>query len=131
MRKKREVRRGAKQPRYDAVSDEFGQRIAHRLLEFRMAANLSSEEIAEKSRISLSGIRKMEREDSNPAIRSLHQYVKACGRTLGEFFEPWLPEGSVQYDQHVHRTISAALRHHTARQHIYTFVQMLRELKVG
>jgi transcriptional regulator with XRE-family HTH domain len=120
-----------KQPLYDETAKALAERIAHRLEEFRIAANLSQEEIANKAEISLSGIRKMEGPESNPTVSFLNQYVRACGRTLGEFFEPWLPPGSIQYDQHIHRTIEAALKDRRARPHIYSLVQMLRELKVG
>jgi transcriptional regulator with XRE-family HTH domain len=121
-----------KQSLYDETAQALTERIAHRLIEFRTAANLSQEEISVKADISLSGIRKMEDKDqSNPTVSFLNQYVKACGRNLGEFFEPWLPPGSIQYDQHVHRTIAAALKDNRSRPHIYTLVQMLREMKVG
>lgn len=113
------------------TTDELGQRISRRLIEFREASNLSIEEVAKSAKISRSGVVKMESVRSNPTLDYIDRYVRACGRTLGEFFEPWLPPGTIQYDRHIHRTISAALRDHRAKGHVYTFVEMLRQLRVG
>jgi transcriptional regulator with XRE-family HTH domain len=60
--------------------------IGPRLKQYREAAGLSVNEIADAIGYSRSGIEKMERGDANPTALSLFLYLRACGRTLGELF---------------------------------------------
>ena len=69
--------------------DEFGPLIGERLVEFRRRAGLSVQEIIDRTGLSRSGIEKMESDKSNPTVGSVELYMKACGRTLSEFFKPW------------------------------------------
>src|SRR5437016_7854877 len=77
--------------------DEVGPQIGERLVEFRERAGLSIQDLIDRTGLSRSGIEKMERSakrhrgtaQSNPTVGSVELYVKACGRTLSEFFKPW------------------------------------------
>lgn len=66
---------------------ELQKEIIRRLREFRLKADLRVEDLAAEIDCSRSGVVKMEDEAiGNPALRSLEDYVRACGRTLEDLF---------------------------------------------
>jgi len=106
---------------------EIKEWVRRRLIDFRKGAGLSVADIIAKTRLSRAGIEKMEKPDANPTIDSLAQYVEACGKTLGEFFEPLIPPHNPRYDRHVHRVISDALQHPRAKSYLKSLVGLLSE----
>ena len=60
--------------------------IGPRLAQFREEAGLSVQAIINRTGFSRSGIEKMEQPDSNPTVKTLELYLRACGKTLGELF---------------------------------------------
>lgn len=109
--------------------EDLGRRVAAELVATRKRSGLTQTDIVSKTSglLSRSYVRKMETAGSSPTIRTLHLYLSACGVTLGEFFEPWLPKDDPErYDSFLHRVIKQALRHRKTRAYVESFVEMLR-----
>ncbi len=69
----------------------------------------------------------MESPGSNPTIESIELYVKACGKTVGEFFEPLIPPDNPKYDRHVHRIIKTALENPRLKTYLRSLIGLLTE----
>jgi len=103
--------------------------VVQRLVSFRTGAALDINAMAKETKISPAGIRKMESlEESNPTIENLYLYTKACGKTLGEFFEPLIPPENPRYDRYMHRVVQAALEHPTAKTYVRNLIGLLNEV---
>ena len=78
--------------------------VAARLRSLRKASKLTQEEIAEKSRISLASVKRLDLGLSFPQIDTLAMYLSAIDVTLGEFFQPWIRPNinASDYDRECH-----------------------------
>lgn len=110
----------------DAQIIEFQQRLAVILEEYRNTAGLSVGELAKITGISRSGIEKMESGKIGPTINSLKKYVEACGKSIGELFEEWIPKDRVKYERSIHCRIKEALRHPHSAKYIENMLESLR-----
>ena len=79
--------------------------LGGRLVVFRAAAGLSQKELALRSGVSKAHIQKLEAGKSNPSVLTLNLILKACGSTLGEFFNDALPPSyrkPGEWEAHLH-----------------------------
>jgi transcriptional regulator with XRE-family HTH domain len=107
--------------------------VAEQLVDLRTSVSLDVSALAGKIQMSVAGVRKMEsKELSNPNIESLNKYVEACGKTIGEFFEPKIPPENPRYDRYVHKVVKAALQHPKTKTYLRSLVGLLSEaMKTG
>lgn len=102
--------------------------VVKRLICFRNAAGLDVHAIAKETKLSLGGVKKIESPHSNPTVESLDLYVKACGKTLGEFFEPLIPPDNPRYDRYIHRIVQAALQHPIAKPYLRSLIGLISKV---
>lgn len=62
---------------YEALADEF--ELIDKLLQMRMAADLTQEELASRMGTKKSNISRLETGKSNPSWKTLRKYAHACG----------------------------------------------------
>lgn len=75
--KKRALQNKDVRSAYDALEDEF--ELINKLLEMRTAAGLTQEELAQKMGTQKSNISRLEKGNTNPSLKTLRKYAKACG----------------------------------------------------
>lgn len=71
---------------YEALDEEFG--MIRALIEARMSAGLTQEQLAERMETSQSTIARLESGRTVPSGRTLSRYAKATGTRLRISFEP-------------------------------------------
>ncbi len=99
--------------------------VSAELRALRIRTGVSVATIAESMRLSVSGVAKIESGKSNPRLDSLAAYVHACGKTLGEFFEPLIPPDNPRYDRYVHGVIRDGLQHPVAKSYIRNLIGLI------
>jgi DNA-binding XRE family transcriptional regulator len=62
---------------YDALQDEF--ELINKLLTMRTTAGLTQEELARRMGTKKSNISRLETGNTNPSLKTLRKYARACG----------------------------------------------------
>lgn len=62
---------------YDALADEF--ELVSKLLTIRTAAGLTQDQLAHRMGTKKSNISRLEKGHTNPSLKTLKKYAKACG----------------------------------------------------
>lgn len=96
--------------------------LGERLRTFRESAHLDVSDLASKTGISVSGIRKMEGADSNPTFDTLKSYLEHCGVSLGQFFDPWY--GKEYADKRIHNMVQRLLDDSELREGVVFLLEM-------
>lgn len=78
---------------YDALEEEFA--VAQAIIEARMKAGLTQEELADRMKTSQSAIARLESGRSIPSARTLARFAKATGTRLRISFEADTPSVSL------------------------------------
>lgn len=110
-----------------AERSELSAWVGEELKALRVRAGLDVNTVAKAAKMSPAGIRKMETANGNPTVESIDLYVKACGKTIGEFFAPKIPPGRPGYDRYVHGVIKSALEHPKTMDGVRHLVGLLSE----
>lgn len=102
--------------------------LRKRLVRERERAELSQTELARRSGLSLSGIKKIETAKSSPTVLTTWRYLSGCGKTLGDFFTYWLPSEPKTRDRAIHRQIQSAIDTPLGLEHVKNFLKILDQL---
>ena len=73
---------------YDALQDEF--ELINKLLTMRTTAGLTQEELAKRMGTKKSNISRLETGNTNPSLKTLRKYARACGFAITmDFHAAW------------------------------------------
>lgn len=75
--KERALQNNEVRSEYDALEDEFA--LTKQLLNMRAAAGLTQEQLAQRMGTKKSNISRLEKGNTNPSLKTLQKYAKACG----------------------------------------------------
>lgn len=71
---------------YDALEHEYA--IKQAIIDARVAANMSQQELSQRTGIAQSDISKLERGNANPSLKTLRRLAEGLGMKLKISFEP-------------------------------------------
>lgn len=88
--KHRALKQGKVRREYEALAQEF--ELIHKLLSLRSKAGLTQAQLAARMGTQKSNISRLERGKSNPSLKTLSNYAKACGYEVSALLnQPALP----------------------------------------